>query len=173
MLFTEGILKILFELPEDQDITKEFGSYLLTCLKACSEALVIFDAKYKEKNSKEFRKAEEEFKKMMKKREGIEMSEALDLVTALRENDDFDDLYSGYIDAINQKIIDDAKAKNPHVIKDFELYLDEYEVNILKSYIDLFIAPEVNLYAEQKLQDEIAEMKAESREEAKKSRMDE
>jgi len=158
MFFDENIIKILYQLPEEADVGKEYNLYLLGCLQCCSETIIMYKLSEKEKES-EFNKISKEFNNIiMNSSDIINYDKAFDLIQELEDLPLFNLLFQDYINSLNRKIVSDAKAKDPLVIVDLERYINTFGSSLLMSYVKTFIQPQTDIYQNIEIEEEVQEM---------------
>jgi len=141
MYLDDNILKILFKLDSD-DISEEINGYWVACLQAGAEALVVFEAKNKSLDSN-FQELKDAFENSLEA-PNLDIESSIAYLDRLREVEEFNSIYSQYLDAINSKIISRGLELNPDTQEELEKYIKDLEDKALSDYIDAFVGSYVD-----------------------------
>jgi hypothetical protein len=137
MFFDENILKILYKLPQDEDIQEAVDQYLLSCLQSASEALIVYVKKGPQ--TSDWAELSESLKLELQS-DTPSLEVAFQYLNKLLELDsDFKEVYDGYIEEINESIINKASERDETVLDDLNIYLETKRDASISDYIKVFV----------------------------------
>ena len=156
MYFDQNVLRILYSISDDLDITDVEDIYIANCLEAALEALIVFKA-MDTKISDEFLEDSVKFEDLFNSNSeeyDLDLGFAQEILDRLRENKEFNEIFQGYLDVINEKIYNEAVSKNPDVIIDLQEYLERVQDSFIAEYFQRFVNSIVEMDEESNSEEE-------------------
>ncbi len=139
MYLDEAILRILYTIPVEVDITSEKKTYLMTCLQAGIEALIVFKLSNPSEYSEESFNEKANLLNSELEKEDPNIDLLMGFMRNLQENKNFNSLYESYLTEINKDIFEKAFQRQPQLQDEIVQYSKGVRDKAIKEYIETFV----------------------------------